>query len=466
MLAVVFFILLLLWLLFVVFLQPFYEQQRYNSVNRSAEEITNILNKDLDKETLENELEDLAFQEDICMEIDIKSTGFPLIIVDTLGSECLIHGRHPFPEVINFINQFAAGDSEQELRRVEDRRVNVNSILLLRRIEVSGEEAILIINTPLRIVEGTTKVILTLLFWVTLALIIMASVIGFWAALSISRPIRTISNTVQRYAKGDFSARIKIKNKDELGELAANFNKMATELGRVEETRRDMIASVSHELRTPLTMIKGYAETILDISGEDKKKREKHLQVILDECNRLEYMVNDMLDLAQLQKGQKTMNLQPFDIGVSIKNVIEHYVVLQEEQGFKIDCHGEDGLMVLGDEIRLKQVFYNLINNAVNHIGEDGLIIVNLFRRGDRCRIEVSDHGSGIEAEHLPLIWDRYYSVNKSGKRGRTGSGLGLSIVKEILTLHQADFGVKSTVGEGTTFWLELKLDEARRLEP
>ena len=219
--------------------------------------------------------------------------------------------------------------------------------------------------------------------------------------------------------------------------------------------RTELIANVSHDLRTPLTMIRVYAEMIRDLYANNPEKRNRNVGVIMEECDRLTTLVQNLLDLSKLQSGVDTLQCGTFDLTETIRRILRRYDALEQE-GYHIRFAQSKPCPVVGDEGRIEQVLYNLINNAVNYTGPDKRINLMVADHGDRVRVLVADTGPGIATEDLAHIWDRYYKVDKVHQRAVTGSGLGLSIVRSIMELHGMAYGVDSIVGQGSTFWFEL----------
>jgi signal transduction histidine kinase len=261
-----------------------------------------------------------------------------------------------------------------------------------------------------------------------------------------------------KLAGADYSCRFEGGGFTETRELADSLNNAARQLSKIDELRKDLIANVSHDIKTPLTSIRAYAEMIRDISGEDPQKREKHLQVIIDETDRLNNLVGDLLTVSNIQSGRSTLVKSRFSLSESVKSIVETYRVKELEGGYTINLNCPADFMVFADEDKIKQVVSNLISNAVKFCGDDKKINVALKKQGRQVLVTIEDHGCGISAEDLEHIWDRYYRGSSNMVRSVEGSGLGLSICKEILALHKADFGVNSTVGEGSTFWFMLDI--------
>ena len=203
-------------------------------------------------------------------------------------------------------------------------------------------------------------------------------------------------------------------------------------------------------------MVKAYAEMIRDISGDNPQKRAEHLNVIIEESDRLATLVNDILDLSKLESGNFEITETEFCITDTIRSIMERYNLLSEQKGYTFIVSAEQNFIVKADAVKIQQVIYNLINNAVNYTGEDKTVyITQIVKKKKLVRIEITDTGAGIDPELIPLIFDRYYRTEKS-KREVIGTGLGLSIVKQILQRHNCEFGVRSEKGVGSTFWFEM----------
>ena len=273
----------------------------------------------------------------------------------------------------------------------------------------------------------------------------------------ISRPIIRITESAKQLATGDYDVHFTGGSYREITELADTLNYAGRELSKVEHLRQEFIANVSHDLRTPLTMISGYAEVMRDLPGENTPE---NVQIIIDEAHRLTDLVNDLLDLSRLQSGAQTPNPEPLNLTEMIRGIMGRYAKLVLHDGYTITLEAGQDAMVMADRLRMTQVLYNLINNAINYAGEDRMVLVRQTVEYGAVKVEVIDHGEGIDAESLPYVWDRYYKVDKNHRRSAVGAGLGLSIVKGVLEAHGAEYGVASTVGRGSDFWFRLPLLE------
>ena len=270
----------------------------------------------------------------------------------------------------------------------------------------------------------------------------------------VSKPIHDTTKKAKLLAQQNYDLTFYGGNYKELCELNDTLTYSAHELQKLDELRRELIANISHDLRTPLTMITGYSEVMRDIPGENSPE---NIQIIIDEANRLSQLVNDLLDISKLESGTVAMENKTLCLTDCIKDIFKRYTKLTEQGGYDIQFEYSDDVYIYADQLRISQVLYNLINNAINYAGDDKTIIVKQTVTNDEVCVEVIDHGVGIEEDKLPYIWDRYYKVDKEHIQAVVGTGLGLSIVKNILNQYNSDYGVKSTLGVGSTFWFTIK---------
>lgn len=310
----------------------------------------------------------------------------------------------------------------------------------------------LILSTDLERVEQAAEVMRMQM--PIIAAILLAVSVGASVALSrwFTRPIVAVSDAAREMAKGNYAVRVTPETNDELGALADNFNTMAREVERTSELQRDLIANVSHDLRTPLTLIKGYAETVRDLTGDDAEKREAQLSVIVEETDRLSALVNSVMELSRYSSGTQKPNLVRLDLAQLCEEAAGRYANLCEQNGYTLALETDEPCPVTADPDGMQRVMHNLLANAMHHIGPDGWICLRVKRLADGAvRVEVEDHGAGIAQEDLPHIFDKYYRSRADA--GKAGTGLGLSITKAILIQHGFAFGVDSTPGKGSTFW-------------
>lgn len=312
--------------------------------------------------------------------------------------------------------------------------------------------------TPVTAVVNTIRIQLVI---VSVLFLILSLVLATVVSRHISKPIVDINARVKELSQKNYDIQFQGDGYLEVKELSNTLNKTREELKRAQVLQQELIANISHDLRTPLTMITGYGEVIRDLPGENTPE---NIQVIIDEANRLTTLVNDMLDLSKLKSGKIEIEKEIYSLTESIQDIFARYGKLREQEGYNIEFVADKNAFVNADPVKIGQVIYNFINNAINHCGSDKTVIVTQKVSMGKVRIEVEDHGEGIEPDKIEYIWDRYYKVDKKHKRDVIGTGLGLSIVKNILELHDARFGVRSKVNQGSVFWFELKCETSEPL--
>lgn len=280
-------------------------------------------------------------------------------------------------------------------------------------------------------------------------ILIITLFLAWFLTRKFLKPIEDITKSAKMIAKGDFAVSLPKNTYTEINLLSNTLEIAANQFANYEQIRRDLIANLSHDMRTPLTMIKAYAEMIQTISGDNEEKRDNHLEVIISQADKLSEFVNASLDLARLQAKSSQLHLSKFSLGILVNEIILHLKVIYQNN-VQFDINIKDKYMIKADRGMMEQVIYNLINNAIKYSGK--VIHVNVRLDNKKVLFEVIDHGIGIAKEDLPQIWIKYYKVNPFAKDcGSTG--VGLSIVKEILEQHDFAYGVESEVGKGCRFW-------------
>lgn len=293
-----------------------------------------------------------------------------------------------------------------------------------------------------------------LLFWLSGALFLIALLLyaGVKWASYVTKPLQNMQQAAVLLSKGNYKARVPAGSQDEFGQLARTFNEMASAIEQEDEQRKLFLATVSHELRTPLSYIKGYSEAAIRGIGS----KEKQLAVIYRESIHMERIVNDLLDLIRFDSGSIKMEKIPLPLADLVYSTIETFQL--KHTGFRLKVNEE--LIAYGDEGRLRQVMTNILDNAIRYSNEDDLIYVTLKEEDGKAKWVVQDSGPGIAEEELPKVTDRFYRVNKARTRNDGGAGLGLSIVKQIIELHNGELYIESKAGAGTTVIVSLPLIE------
>ena len=334
----------------------------------------------------------------------------------------------------------------------------IEMLLYGKQLKTNLANYYLILNTPLEPVESYIDFIMNQYLYLAMIVIVISLILAFFLAKNISQPIIKMKNEANKLAQGDYDAKFETNSFSEINDLASTLDDATEKLSKINDLRKDLIANVSHDIKTPLTMIKAYAEMIKDISGEDPKKRNEHLDVIIQESEYLDKLVSDMSELSKLQSGVIEINRDNFDMKECVGRVVVLLSKAAEEKNVQLIVNCDD-CVAYADEIKISQVIYNFLSNALKYSDDNAIIIINVFDSENAIRVEVVDNGNGISKEALPYIWDRYYKVDKNFNRSVNSTGLGLAIAKAILEAHKARYGVESTVNEGSTFWFELSKD-------
>lgn len=332
----------------------------------------------------------------------------------------------------------------------------------------TGGEPVLAVSAPLKregavagavrclsSLEPLEKMIRGLYLWFfilgTGAVVLVAS-IGLLLARTIAGPVEELTAAAAKIAGGDLTVRVRKHYEDEVGRLADTLNHMAGELGRLERLKNEFISSISHELRTPLTSIKGWVVTLQqgNLSGAEK---ERGLQIIHQETDRLTGMVEELLDFSRLQSGTMTLHQRETDLGRLLEDVVAQMLPRARRLGLNLTLHLAAGLKPLVvDPDRLKQVLINLLDNSFKFTPAEGKVEVKAIQERNETIIRVSDSGCGIAPEELPLVGERFYQ----GQAAKSGSGLGLALCKEIARLHGGTLTIESSPGAGTTVCVRL----------
>ena len=300
----------------------------------------------------------------------------------------------------------------------------------------------------------------------SLRLIIVSTIAGalFFAfmlllTLKTIKPIRDMTEKIGDMAKGDFSVRAQVKGKSEIAELAASFNIMSEKLEHLGASRNKFVSDASHELKTPLASMKILVDALLSQPDASRELYEEFLGDISHEIDRLNYVINDLLTLVRMDDSGAESRFVPIQLMDLIDRVYHMLQPLASKQGITLECETED-LTVNGDQTKLQQAFSNLIDNAIKYSPEDTVIKIKLYKKGKNAVVDIIDQGIGISEADQAHIFDRFYRVDKARSRGSGGTGLGLSIVDNIIKQHGGTISVKSALGEGSTFTVELPISQ------
>lgn len=473
-------ILVVMWIFQSFLLEPFYTSTKKAAAEKSAKIIAESLEKNQNPlATIDN----VASYNSLCVEVYDTSTAFfqkryecnyasPSVSVHTEAHKVYSYyssaaGNNGSCLEIKSENERKDGFFEEFQKDTatkdnadnffwKKKSSNTAKIMTFGKILSleDGTECFVLVSSVITPINNTIEIFKDQIFVISIVFIVLAVAISLYVSQRIARPISRTTKAAKELAKKNYEVEFDSKGYLEVQELNDTLNFAKKELAKNERLQRELIANISHDLRTPLTMITGYGEVMRDLPGENTAE---NIQIIIDEATRLSSLVNDLLDLSKLQSGAMELQKSVFCITDSFEAIFARYAKLKEQDGYNIYLEKcSERVFVKADELKISQVIYNLVNNAINYAGEDKTVIVTQQVIGKKVRINVTDHGEGIPADKLEYIWDRYYKVDKEHKRSVIGTGLGLSIVKSILNAHNARCGVTSTLGKGSTFWFEL----------
>lgn len=439
-----------LLLLEVLFLEKFYYYFKIQETKNIASELLNAY----DSENFEETMRSVSFRNQICISV-IDGRNYILYQSDVMGNRCLLHGWHNY--LFQIEQEIKNSDTGMICMNVFDEQINMETLVLGSVIGEAGQpDGYMIFNTALEPVGTTVKLLKRLLLMIAVLLLVAGFVIALVVSNRLSVPIVQITESAKRMAHGKYDTEFKGGGYKEVDELAQTLTYAEHEISKVDTMQRDLIANVSHDLRTPLTMLKAYAEMIRDLSGDNPVKRNAHLQVIIEETDRLTMLVNDILDLSKLENGSQKLEPSTFDVTDWMTEICSRYKGVSEQMGYHLSFTPDEHREVTCDAGKMERVVCNLIHNAINYTGDDKQVFVRQVNTENSVRIEVHDTGAGIEEDKIKKIFDKYYR-SENHKREVVGTGLGLSIVKAILKLHNYGYGVRSKLGEGSVFWFEIR---------
>lgn len=386
------------------------------------------------------------------------------------------------PKITTQIESFVNYTLKEELEKTdsyiidlyESNRLNTEFIIL-RGILNDGN--ILILRSSVEPIEESAKVSNEFLLIVGTITIIVGGAIAFVVSQEFTRPIEELSSISESMANLDFSKKYLSNTKDEIGMLGKNINKLSEKLevtindlkevnielekdiekkSRIDEMRKEFLADVSHELKTPISLIQGYAEGLVENVVEDKEDKKYYCEVILDEANKMDKLVEQLLTLSKIEYGAEEPNMQVFNIAKLANNVIKKNKLISEDINISLILKNNPNPEVTADEFMIEQVLTNYLINAVKHVNEKKIVEVTVENVDNRkTRVTVYNSGETISQEKIKRLWDRFYKLDKSRSRQRGGSGIGLAFVKAVMIKHKNSYGVDNRE-EGVAFYFEI----------
>ncbi len=459
-----------LWLLQIVFINSIYGALKCVELKSAAAEAEKCL-PDLDK--LKEAAERLSEKSNICclvLMIDPDGNISPVYSCESVR-ECAIHSLDDASKKRLYDITREAGEDVVSYFSFNPRAnaflptdIGINNdepeSIVLSLISHQGDyDLMILLNSFVTPLASTVSIINFILAVISVFMIILAFILAIVLSGKIVKPISKINESAKKLAEGRYDTVFSGTGYLEINELSDTLNYTACELAKVDSLKRELIANTSHDLRTPLTMIGGYAEMMRDIPGENNAE---NADIILKETERLTSLVNDMLDISKLESGTENVNFEVFSLTDAVSETVSNYSHFKSAEGYDIRFFADVNVIVRTDRSKYVRALCNLLNNALTYTGDDKRIDVVQTIIEDsvkpRVRISVSDTGDGIPEDKLSLIWERYYKINTEHRRSAQGSGLGLSIVRNIMTLIGGSCSAVSTQGHGSTFNLDIPI--------
>ena len=477
--AVIIFLVLCLIIINSVVLENFYVYSKTNTVKKLYNRINSYYSSPNLDINLENELRKSAFINNFDI---IVKTDTDLILFTT--NRDFLSSLNRIDSLNELKNQDEKNilykDENMKICRVEDKNSNLNYILLTGKLVNDYE---LFIRIPVAPIEESVRISNKVLMLIGLLTIIIASLAVSVISRKFTEPILELNDITEHMAKLDFSKKYRTNDStNEINELGKNINTMSDKLettiiqlrdnnkelekdieekSKIDEMRKQFISDVSHELKTPIALIQGYAEGLIENVNNDEESRKFYAEVILDESNKMDNLVKQLLELMKLEYGKREFHNKKFDIVELIKEVIRKCNVILEEKNIEVIFKPKKAVIVEADDIYIEQIITNYFTNAIKHVDEINgkkQIEIKIEIKETKARVSVFNTGEKIAEEELDRIWGRFYKVDSSRNRENGGSGIGLSLVKAIQNNYKNAYGVENKPN-GVEFYFDINLN-------
>lgn len=462
-----------------VVLESFYLYSKTNTVKDLYTRINNYYNSNNTDIDIEEELKRIAYNNnfDIFIETDTNT-----IIFST--DKDLFSAMNILAQANNMekTEKPVYSNDKIEIRKINDIRNSISYILLSGNLD---NGYYLYISIPAVPIEESVQISNRALIIIGAIILIVSAIIASYISKRFTSPIVQLNDITDKMARLDFSQKYQIaETDDEINELGKNINTMSDKLERtikqlrannselekdieekskIDEMRKQFISDVSHELKTPIALIQGYAEGLIENVNTDEESKKFYAEVILDESNKMDKLVKQLLELMKLEYGKREFNNKYFNISELINEVIRKSKVMLEEKNINVKIITDDNIQVLADDFYIEQVVTNYLTNAIKHAKEvDGKkeIVVKVEKeKNEKIRVSVFNTGDNIPEEHINRIWGRFYKEDSSRNRADGGTGIGLALVKAIMTNYKNDYGVIN-LSNGVEFYFDLDYKE------
>lgn len=386
-----------------------------------------------------------------------KGSHFMVVILnrkgEVLGSSDTITPLHHA-----YLRQATEGNQQEEYALEQD--WNSKPFLVSRSaiLEDGREIGTVVLFSPTAPIRDAVGVLQGMLLGIGGVTVLIVTGILFILSRMVVKPLLNMKKVTGEIARGKYHSQLLVAGEDEVAQLADSINHMSKEIQFYQEQRNEFLADIGHELRTPLTYLKGYSEILLRNTLTNEEQKE-YINIIYEQSIRLQRLVQDLFDLARMERGDFSFRKEYLSLEEVVTNVLTLVESSMDEKGIVLDYQPPEGKPYIeGDPQRLEQLFINILENARRYTPQNGFVEVRYEEQSDHITVQVHDSGPGIPKEELPFIMERLYRVEKSRSQETGGAGLGLAISKKIVDMHQGEIGVESAEGQGTTFYVRLPL--------
>lgn len=436
----------LTYLFQTTFLDDFYSKSKVLMIKSSANKVANYI----DSNKLEDVIDEVSMSNEVCVRVISNDPRYNVIKACTLSNlDSLTINRIADETMAN------NGEKLFDNYKYRSASMETNDIYIYSKmVKLNGQYIMVLVSSLITPLTATISTIKSQYIIIVVVVVLMALLLALLLSRFIVKPIKNINDESKNLAKGKYGQKNMNFISSEFNELNSTLIQANEDILKADKARSELLANVSHDLRTPLTMIVGYGEMIRDIKEENN---ESNINIIIDEAKRLSTLVDDLIDISAMESGKVELHKQRVSLNNMLESVYHQYEKYCESQNVSFELKLVDDIEVEIDEHRIKQVLYNFINNSLFHNDKDDQkIILGSEIVDNKHRVYVYDNGKGIDPNNIDKIWDRYYKLNEEHKRQHIGSGIGLSLSKQILIAHNIEYGVESNLGEYSKFYLDL----------
>ena len=431
------------------FLDDFYKTNKIKSIENVGRNIASIVGES----DMDESIEHIAMSNEVCVRVVSNNEEYSYTGACTLRGLDNMTINMIANEVMNTEDSEKLFDDFRYQRRPDEQPENV--YIFAKLFEVNQEAVMVMVSSGITPLNATISTIKSQYLIIVAIVVVMTLVLALILSRFIVKPIKQINDESKNLSKGAYDGNNVKPSSEEFVQLNTTLMNANEDILKADKAKKELLGNVSHDLRTPLTMIVGYGEMIRDLPEENN---EENINVIIDEAKRLSTLVDDLIDISKMDSITVELDKEVISLNDLLTSVYHQYELFCRNQDIDLKLQLSDDVSVELDEKRIKQVLYNFVNNALNYNNKDKKeIIVGSEKKDDLYRVFVYDNGEGIDTSDINNIWDRYYKVDKEHRRHHIGSGIGLSLARELLEAHGINYGVESEKDKYSKFYFDVK---------